>query len=107
MEAVLEHLMCRPSMELLTHNWIERQNAPFPDFGVNKKCWDYEAILDWKEKNRVLDVERRFEELKPLEGTAREPLPPLVDETWQIIEENKENGSNNKHLLQRDYMYER
>lgn len=79
-------------MELLTQNWIERQNAPFPDFAVNKKCWDYEAILDWKDENRVLDIERRFGELKPLEGIVREPLPPLVAETWEAIEGDKGNG---------------
>jgi Mycotoxin biosynthesis protein UstYa len=91
-ESVLQHLMCRPSLELLTQNWIERQNAPFPDFGINKKCWDYEAILDWKERNRVLDIENRFKELKPPAGAVREPLPPLVAETWDIIEGTKENS---------------
>lgn len=85
-EAVLQHLMCKPSMELLTQNWIERQYAPFPDFAINKKCWDYEAILSWKEQHRVLDIEERFDELRPPNGTVAEPLPPLVSETWEIIE---------------------
>ena len=76
-------------MEVLTQNWIERQDAPFPDFAVNKKCWDYEAILAWKEENRVLDVERRFEELRPPNGTILESLPPVVAETWEEIERRR------------------
>ncbi|KAL3417459.1 hypothetical protein PVAG01_11459 [Phlyctema vagabunda] len=88
-EAILRHLMCKPSMELLTQNWIERQSAPFPDFGIKKKCWDYEAILKWKDEHRIKDIEDRFTELRPPAGTVREPLPPLVAETWQIIEGNK------------------
>lgn len=80
-EAIAEHLKCKPSFELITHNWIEQQNAPFPDFALNKKCWDYEAMLRWKEKNRHRDVEAKFKELKPPAGTVPLPLPPLVQET--------------------------
>ena len=85
-EAVLQHLMCKPSMEFITQNWIERQNAPFPDFAVNKKCWDYEAILRWKEEHRVSGIEERFDELRPPMGAVLEPLPPLVAETWEVID---------------------
>jgi hypothetical protein len=90
-EAVLEHLMCKPSMEFLTQIWIERQNAPFPDFAVNKKCWDYEAILRWKDKHRARDVEARFNELKPPAWVVPEPLPPLVAETWEIVDSRRNN----------------
>ncbi len=41
----------------------------------------------------MLDMERRFKELKPPEGTTREPLPPLVAETWEMIKDNKENSN--------------
>ena len=78
--------MCKPSMEFITQNWIERQNAPFPDFAVNKKCWDYEAILRWKEEHRVRGIEERFDELRPPMGAVLEPLPPLVAETWEVID---------------------
>lgn len=86
LEAVLQHLMCRPSMEMLTHNWIPRQDAPFPDFAVNKKCWDYETLLSWKEENRMRGVEERFKELRPPKGTVRVEMPELVRETWDIID---------------------
>ena len=85
-ESVLQHLMCQPSMEFLTQNWIERQHLPFPDFAINKKCWDYEAILRWKEEHRVLDIEARFNELRPPPDAVIMPLPPLVAETWEIID---------------------
>jgi hypothetical protein len=93
LEALAQHLMCKPSFELITHNWIEKQNLPFPDFGVNKKCWDYEALLGWKEKNRHRDVEEKFEEMKPPQGTKQLPLPPLQQETWDEILRRKHANS--------------
>ncbi|KAL9611120.1 MAG: hypothetical protein Q9167_004224 [Letrouitia subvulpina] len=71
---LLQNVMCHADLSTITHNWVQGQIHPFPDFGINKKCRDFEAVLEYQTENHV-DFEtykwlRRPEGTKELEMTA-------------------------------------
>ena len=61
---LLENLMCNANTEMLTLNWIEETEYPFPDFSVNKQCRDFETLLQWQEE-RAVDTEKIRQMKKP------------------------------------------
>src|SRR2546429_6860793 len=42
---LLQTLTCDFSLDIITHNWMDTQNYPFPDFAINKKCKDHGQLL--------------------------------------------------------------
>lgn len=45
--------MCTADLGVITYNWIGDGYLPFQDFGLQKRCRDFEAILDWQRANEV------------------------------------------------------
>ncbi|KUJ06686.1 uncharacterized protein LY89DRAFT_602677, partial [Mollisia scopiformis] len=64
---LLENLMCGASTDMITLNWIEEAEYPFPDFGVNKQCRDFEAVMEWQDA-RAVDTDTLLNMSKPTEG---------------------------------------
>ncbi|KUJ23672.1 uncharacterized protein LY89DRAFT_573258, partial [Mollisia scopiformis] len=44
---LMQALTCQPSLNVITHNWVEGQRFPFPDFDIERKCVDYESVWEW------------------------------------------------------------
>lgn len=59
-DILLQNLMCHADVEVITHVWQEDQTWPFPDFGISKQCRDFESLLEWKEDNDVIGMERKY-----------------------------------------------
>lgn len=55
---VLQNLMCSATPDFITLNWVQGQLTPFPDFNINKKCNDFDAILAWHEDTMLQDTEK-------------------------------------------------
>jgi hypothetical protein len=53
LHVLLQTLTCDFSTDMITHNWMETQDYPFPDFAINKKCKDHSEILKWQAKERI------------------------------------------------------
>ncbi|KAH3631723.1 hypothetical protein KXW27_001596 [Aspergillus fumigatus] len=52
-DILLQNIQCNANTEFLTLNWVEDRQAPWPDFSVNRKCRDFNALLDWQHSNAV------------------------------------------------------
>ncbi|KAJ5928241.1 hypothetical protein N7466_007197 [Penicillium verhagenii] len=52
-EILLQNLQCNANTEVLTLAWVEDRRAPWPDFSVNRKCRDFNALVDWQHNNAV------------------------------------------------------
>ncbi|KFY02194.1 hypothetical protein O988_02328 [Pseudogymnoascus sp. VKM F-3808] len=50
---LLENLMCSGNVDIYTHYWMDAQKHAFPDFNINHKCRDFDAILAWQEENSI------------------------------------------------------
>ena len=77
-ESLLQNLKCNADVGVVTHVWMEGQQAPFPDFNLEKKCIDFESLVDWNEKHGMSMAEAgKLMQMPPPEeiGTLY-PAPP-------------------------------
>ncbi|UNI23357.1 hypothetical protein JDV02_009182 [Purpureocillium takamizusanense] len=65
--------MCGATADVVTMSWAEGQRHPFPDFGVNEKCRDFDAILAWHERTRIRDMDK-YKGLTVPEGREARPM---------------------------------
>ena len=76
-EALAKHLMCQPSVELITYSWVQEREHPFPDFDITKKCYGVDQLLDWQNEHQVEGMDRaRWNTLRQPEDIT--PLVPPV-----------------------------
>lgn len=57
---------------------------PQADFSINRKCTDTEAILDWQEEERVVDISEQPWTIRDWldevpKGVPRVPIPQQYD----------------------------
>lgn len=51
-------------------SWVDPAEKPWPDFNLQKKCRNFEALIDWVTKNEIPDGEQKRVQLRmPHEGT--------------------------------------
>ncbi|KAL5384255.1 hypothetical protein DPSP01_005399 [Paraphaeosphaeria sporulosa] len=77
---LLDALTCQPSLNLLHFNWMETQENPFPDFGINRKCVDHSAVLEWQDRVGIredLVVDAKIE--RPEDAKVIPALPQLLE----------------------------
>jgi hypothetical protein len=79
---LLQNLMCHANLDVITYNWIDKELLPFPDFSINHKCRNFDAVMDWHKENSVsVDT---YLQLKMPEGfKIPDPVPgmgPIVPE---------------------------
>ncbi|KAK1759778.1 hypothetical protein QBC47DRAFT_338200 [Echria macrotheca] len=63
-ETLLENLMCTANVDLYTHFWMDAQEHAFPDFNIDHKCRDFDAVLAFQEEHSV-PVEKFAEVRRP------------------------------------------
>lgn len=81
-EALAHWLMCRPSLDIITFNWVEKHKAPFPDFDITRKCWDFDQLMAWQDDQRLQAINsERWKELHIPDGVVPNPSPLLNEET--------------------------
>ena len=47
--------MCKADISLMTFEWLEDSPMPFPTFGIEHDCTNWDGIVDWA-KQRAIDV---------------------------------------------------
>ena len=65
LHVILQNLMCSATADIFTNAWVEGQVHPFPDFNVNKKCRNFDAILEWHERTVVRNMTKYAEMRMP------------------------------------------
>ncbi|KAL1865119.1 hypothetical protein Plec18167_009522 [Paecilomyces lecythidis] len=93
-DIIVQFIMCNADATMTTMTWLETQERPWPEFSVNKKCIDFDALVKWRDENAV-DIEKAGLVRRP-EG-AREVK---VDEMyWRIMGNETYKGDNRHHPL--------
>ncbi|KAK3180940.1 hypothetical protein K4F52_007754 [Lecanicillium sp. MT-2017a] len=90
---VLQDLMCSATADVITQPWVEGQAHPFPDFSINKKCRDFDAILDWHERTMINDTKRFAELKKPDDFKA----VPMSEEFHELFKTGEGGGHGDHH----------
>ncbi|KNG80950.1 hypothetical protein ANOM_011107 [Aspergillus nomiae NRRL 13137] len=52
-DMLLQNIQCNANTEVLTLAWVDDRKAPWPDFSVNRKCRDFQALVNWQRENAV------------------------------------------------------
>ena len=73
-----QNIMCTGSTEIITYNWLETQRFPVPDFDVQKKCKNTEALLEFQEREKIVGMDELREEMEKPEDAFTLPLPPRL-----------------------------
>lgn len=60
---LMEFITCHADVGVVTFNKVQGTPGPFADFNVLRKCRDFQALLDWKERNQVNVSEELWEEI--------------------------------------------
>ena len=77
---LLQALTCQPSLNVITHNWMDTQSFPFPDFNIERKCQEHGSILDWqKTSKKVIGMDRWVEISERGPPASSFVLPVLQD----------------------------
>lgn len=79
-EVLRENLICNANLDVITFNWKETQDKPYPDFDLNKKCTDLDVLVAWQEQN-TLPVETSVNFTRP-HGAKQ---IPMEDEYFQMF----------------------
>ncbi|OCK79905.1 hypothetical protein K432DRAFT_435058 [Lepidopterella palustris CBS 459.81] len=82
---LLQALTCQPSVNVITHDWMETQENPFPDFNIKRQCHDHGAILDWQKK---ISIDKEvFATIRKPSGVRTVPALPQLLELDRLLEE--------------------
>ncbi len=57
---LLQSIMCRADLAVVTHVWSRDTPVPMPDFAVNHQCRDFDALLRWRDTTDVKDSGNKF-----------------------------------------------
>ncbi|KAK1969087.1 hypothetical protein LY78DRAFT_745305 [Colletotrichum sublineola] len=90
---VLQNLMCGATPDIITQSWVEGQLHPFPDFNINKKCNNFDAILAWHEDTMINDS-ARFATMRIPPGQT--PLP-MSDEFHRLFGSEPQSTGGHDH----------
>lgn len=77
---ILENLMCHADVDIVTFNWRESQDDPFPDFEIRKQCRDFDAVVEWQRENQIDDTIERWKALEKPAGARQKDIPPGLAE---------------------------
>lgn len=65
--------LCRGDVTMLTYDWVEGLENPFPKFNIPHRCRNLEKVLDWVDEHRVFV--HKFEVVR-LKDNVDLPSPP-------------------------------
>lgn len=77
--------MCQASVDVYTHVWTDSLLQPFPDFNTTKTCRNFDAILNWQERNGV-DLEEFYKLRKPREFEGMWIMEERFKDVWREFE---------------------
>ncbi|KAK1726615.1 hypothetical protein CaCOL14_004399 [Colletotrichum acutatum] len=73
-DILAQAIKCTGSVDMITFNWVENWEQPFPDFRNHKVCRDFDALLGWVNENSM--DPKVFQEMKaPPPGWPVMPEP--------------------------------
>ena len=72
-EMLRQSIMCQSDLGVLTYNWVEVQDFPWPNFNTQHQCRDFEKVLKWGKEQEVMAFE---EKMTKTQGVTVLPTPP-------------------------------
>ena len=94
-DQLYQFIRCNANTDLVTFNWMEKQESPFPDFNVRHQCRDFDKLWVWRNENSV-PMDRWVKEMRKPEGVDEIPAPERYYELFGIGHDRS--NINHSHL---------
>ncbi|KAF2198616.1 hypothetical protein GQ43DRAFT_443178 [Delitschia confertaspora ATCC 74209] len=91
-DIILQNLMCNADATMTTYTWLETQERAWPDFSVNRKCRDIDALVKWRDAN-ALNIAKAGALKKPYDQVK------VSEYYWRIYGNETHKGDNRHHPL--------
>ena len=72
-EMLRQSIMCQSDLGVLTYNWVEVQENPWPNFNTQHQCRDFEKVLQWGKETEAMGFDER---MTKTQGVTVLPTPP-------------------------------
>lgn len=82
LDKLLQDIMCSASTDVHTLGWMETAPKPWPDFGINRQCRDFNALLQYSE-SRGVDMDK-FNNMPVPKNAYLWPAPWLHPEAGEM-----------------------
>ncbi|EMR91030.1 putative tat pathway signal sequence protein [Botrytis cinerea BcDW1] len=95
--ALLQNLMCQGNVDTYGHYWVDMQENAVPDFNINHKCRDFEAILEYHDEIAV-----PLEKFGALRRPLNEPVRHMSHEAKEIFrwfDNHEDDGQDGMEIL--------
>ncbi|KAG1883827.1 hypothetical protein F4604DRAFT_1516758, partial [Suillus subluteus] len=46
-EMIRQNIMCNADVKMITWDWVQGLDTPYPNFNTRHQCRNFEKILDW------------------------------------------------------------
>ena len=86
LHVITENIMCSGVVDVFPFMWVEGSRRPFPDFNINHKCRDFEALLEFQIKNTVPDTNKKANYMVRPKDAKVFPMP---DSYWKTMGQKK------------------
>lgn len=92
-DILMQNIQCSGNLNLVTLHWVETQEAPWPDFSIDRQCFDFEQLTEWRRENS-LDLNKAINEVKRPANVTERPAPDKLYEFNNWTNPNHINGAN-------------
>ena len=93
-DIIVQALMCNADASMTTMTWLETQQRPFPDFSINRKCTDFDALVRWRDEH-ALDVET----VGAIHKGERPDQTKMAEGYWKLFGNESVPGDNTHHPI--------
>ncbi|KAH8881130.1 hypothetical protein GQ53DRAFT_832661 [Thozetella sp. PMI_491] len=73
-DILAQALRCSGNVALVSMHWMENEHYPFPDMSVDRKCIDFDALVQWRKENTI-DMKKYIEVMGKPAGVVQRPTP--------------------------------
>ncbi|KAL7917021.1 hypothetical protein ACQKWADRAFT_307810 [Trichoderma austrokoningii] len=74
-EMLRQVIMCNGDLHIITYNWVDHVDTPWPDFSLNRQCRDWDRIIDWVGKRGAKTSEEHGLLRRPAGAAAKHVRP--------------------------------
>ncbi|OKL64633.1 hypothetical protein UA08_00947 [Talaromyces atroroseus] len=53
-----QNIMCTGDTSVITHNWVQGYQFPYPNFNTQHKCRNFDKIVEWEKEHQIMDPTR-------------------------------------------------
>ncbi|KAI3322489.1 hypothetical protein HD806DRAFT_536328 [Xylariaceae sp. AK1471] len=75
-EMLRQVIMCSTDLHIITYDWVDHVDYPWPDFSINRQCRNWDDMMSWIHERRAMTSAPKGILVRP-EGAATRPVEPV------------------------------